>query len=235
MLLMNLAGLGVGHVTVVEYDVIELRNLARQLFYNERQIGSPKLGHAVARAEALNSAMEITAVEGRVEGPQDVASLVGGADLVLSLIDHPYEVPYWVNQACVEAGVPFITGGILPTRGIYYSVDPGRSGCLECLPAGTGVGERAVDPVSRTAPAERVNCAIGPTAGLMGSLVGLEAVRYLTGFAPPIAAARQWLVDFRTGETTVGYSWPRVPDCPLCHGRSLAMAEAGPGVDGLLP
>jgi molybdopterin/thiamine biosynthesis adenylyltransferase len=235
MLLMNLAGLGVGHVTVVEYDVIELKNLARQLVYSERQIGSPKLGHAVARAEALNSAMEIRAVEGRVEGPRDVASLVVGADLVLSLIDQPYDVPFWVNRACVEAGVPFITGGILPTRGIYYSVDPGRSGCLGCLPGGKGVEGQAVDQVSLTAPAPRVNSAIGPTASLMGALVGLEAVRYLTGFAPPIAAARQWLVDFRSGETTVGYSWPRVPDCPLCGGSHLAMAGAIPGVGGLLP
>jgi molybdopterin/thiamine biosynthesis adenylyltransferase len=235
MLLMNLAGLGVGHVTVIEYDVIELGNLARQLVYGERQIGTPKLGHAVARAEALNSTVEITAVEGRVECPQDVASLVAGADLVLSLIDQPLDVPYWVNQACVEAGVPFIAGGILPTRGIYYSVDPGRSGCLGCLRRGEDVDERGVDPITLAAPAARINAAIAPTASLIGALVGLEGVRYLTRFAPPIAAARQWLVDFKTGETTVGFSWPRVPDCSVCSSPDVAMAGAVPGVKGLLP
>jgi molybdopterin/thiamine biosynthesis adenylyltransferase len=75
-------------------------------------------------------------VERRVSGPDDIAALLPGADLVLSAIDRPDEVQTWVNQACVAAGVPFITGGMYVARGIYYSVDPGRSGLPGVSPDG---------------------------------------------------------------------------------------------------
>ena len=53
-------------------------------------------------------------------------------------------------------------------------------------------------------------------AWVVGGLIALEAVRYLTGFAPPISAAKVWLVDLVTGEIGVGHEWSRVPDCPVC-------------------
>ena len=69
----------------------------------------------------------------------------------------------------------------------------------------------------------------------MGALIALEAVRYLTGFAPPVSAGKLWLVDFATGRSDVGYAWPRLPDCPVCGpdaragGRGTrAGAAAGP-------
>ena len=216
-LLYNLAGLGVGHVTALDCDRVEAKNLARQFLYSEAEIGQPKLARAVARARAFNSEMEITPVERRVAGPGDVVPLLSGADLVLGAIDQPADVPRWVNEACVQAGVPYITGGMWTARGMYYSVAPGRSGCLACLRTHQERergGERT--PVRR----ERVNRGIGPVASLIGALISLEAVRYLTGFAPPISQGRMWVVDFATGQVDVGYEWPRLPDCPLCAVRA---------------
>jgi molybdopterin-synthase adenylyltransferase len=215
-LLLNLAGLGVGQVTVLDCDRVELKNLARQFLYSEAEVGQPKLGRAVARARAFNSEVRFTPVERWVTGPEDVAPLLPGADLVLSAIDQPTEVQEWVNEACVAAGVPFITGGMQVGRGMYYSVIPGQSSCLACW---RGAEAPTIAPSDRP---ERVNRGLGPVASLMGALIALEAVRYLTGFAPPVSAAKLWLVDFATGRADVGYAWPRLPDCPVC----------GPGARG---
>ena len=106
-----------GQVTALDCDRVELKNLARQFLYSEAEVGQPKLGRAVARARAFNSELRITPVERWVTGPDDVAPLLPGADLVLSAIDQPAEVQEWVNDACVAAGVPFITGGMQVARG----------------------------------------------------------------------------------------------------------------------
>jgi molybdopterin/thiamine biosynthesis adenylyltransferase len=221
-LLLNLAGLGVGQVTVLDCDRVELKNLARQFLYSEAEVGQPKLGRAVARARAFNSEVRLTPVERWVTGPEDVAPLLPGADLVLSAIDQPPEVQEWVNEACVAAGVPFITGGIQAGRGLYYLVIPGRSSCLACWRDAEAPAGATVTPAGRP---ERVNRALGPAASLMGALIALEAVRYLTGFAPPVSAAKLWLVDFATGRSDVGYAWPRLPDCPVCGPEASAGAR----------
>ena len=212
-LLYNLAGLGVGQITVVDYDRVELKNLTRQFLYSEAHIGQSKLPHAVARAQALNSELRITAVERLIASPDDIAELVGGCDLILCAIDHPLGVQGWVNQAAVEAGVPFIAGGANARRGLYYSVDPGRSGCLECnrLHAIREAGDSA----RHTTP-DIINRVVGPVAILMAALISMEVARYLTGFAAPISDARMWLVDLATSHADVAYEWPQLSDCSLC-------------------
>ncbi len=53
-------------------------------------------------------------------------------------------------------------------------------------------------------------------ASVVAGYVGLEALRYLTGFAPPVAAARSWLIDVVTGTSTIEVGWDRRADCPVC-------------------
>lgn len=228
-LLPMLAGLGVGRVTLADCDTVALDNLTRQFLYSEAQIGLPKLACAVDRAAGLNSETRLVAVQRRVRSAQDVASLLADATLVLSAIDDPAEVVYWVNEACVGARVPFITAATLVTRGIYYSVDPGHSGC-------TGCWGRARDAASEPARprVQRANRGTGPAVGLLGSLVGLEAMRYLTGFAAPIAAGRQWLVDLAVGDIAVGWEWDRRPDCAVCGHLDATGAAAATTAGRLL-
>lgn len=220
-LLYNLAGLGVGHVTALDCDKVELKNLARQFLYSEAEVGLPKLGRAVARAQGFNSEMRITPVERRVYGPDDIAPLLPGADLVLSAIDQPAEVQDWVNQACVEAGVPFITGGMQVARGLYYSIVPGQTGCLQCWRTTIDRNRGVTPPPIRP---QRINRGIGPAASLVGALISLEATRYLTNFAPPVSAGKLWLADFATGQVDLAYSWEQLPDCPVC-GQGVGAAQ----------
>ena len=211
--LYNLAGLGVGRVTVVDSDAVELGNLSRQFLYGEQDVGRPKLARAAARIESLNRGVSLMPVERRILRSADVADLLDGVDLVVSAIDRPEGVQYQVNDACVEAGVPWVNGAVWASRGYYYSVLPGQSGCLRCH----GVIREREEGLNVSEWPELVNGATGPTATLISSLVSLEALRYLTGFAPPVAAARVWVADFAEGGVAVGYEWPRLPECGVCN------------------
>ncbi len=210
--LTSLAGLGVGRVTAVDYDTVELRNLSRQLLYSESDLGRPKLTVATERARQLNPHMEFVPVSRRLTGPEDVADLLPGHQLVLALVDQPPAVKQWVNDACVAAGVPYVAGGIQGCAVAYYSVAPRLSGCLACLLHITPDRLAAL-----TAPlADWPNTAVAPAAAMAGGLIGMEALRYLTGIAEPVSCGRLWRMDLVTGGLAPAMEWRRRPDCPTC-------------------
>lgn len=213
-----LAGAGVGSMTLLDNDVVEVRNFARQYLYRERDLGAPKVERAAEWVRAFDSRIVVRTVRRWIGGPDDVEPLLEDADLVVSGVDNPLEIDSWVNQACVGRGVPFVRGGMWPRRIVYYSVDPGRSPCLECsrqpsrlAPAANGASAEVM-----LTGLDRVNRGIGPVASMVGSLVSMEALRYLTGFAPPIAAGRHRFVDLVTGEEEVA-AWQPWPECPVCQ------------------
>jgi molybdopterin-synthase adenylyltransferase len=228
--LMNLAGLGVGRLTLLDHDVVEPRNFARQFLYCDADVGAPKVERAAAWLLAFNPALRVRTVSRRVSGPTDVAPLLEDADLLVTGIDRPNEADLWVNEACLAAGVPYVRGAMLPTRVVYWSVDPGRSACYSCA-LRADVAESAVGPgtasvARRLAPAlPTVNRGIGPVASLVGSLVAMEALRYLTGFGPPVAAGQFRVVDFRGGATETEQRWPQDPDCTACARVPAVRAE----------
>jgi molybdopterin/thiamine biosynthesis adenylyltransferase len=128
-----------------------------------------------------------------------------------------------VNRACVAAGIPFIRGGLAYLQGLYWSVDPGRSACRQCLETyrAREVEEqegRHVATWPRILEQSRVNRAIGPVAAMLGAVVAMEALRYLTGIVPPVSAGTYQLIDFSGGCEITSDPWPRDPDCAVCGG-----------------
>lgn len=234
--LMNLAGLGVGAVTVVDQDRVELRNFARQFTYTEAEVGQPKAERVARWLAAFDPTLRVEAFRRRVESADDVTALLHGSalsdlpDLVVSAIDEPDEVDRWVNTACVAAGVPFVRGGLAYTQGLYWSVDPGRSACRECLERhrerlADGVDREVVEG-TRVLQQDRVNRAIGPVTSVLGGLVSLEAMRLLTGLTPPVSLGRYQLVDFAGDGRTSTDAWPADPQCPVCATAPVRRARA---------
>jgi molybdopterin/thiamine biosynthesis adenylyltransferase len=220
----HLCGLGVGRLTIVDRDTVEARNFARQYLYRWTDRGVMKAPLAAEWVRAFDPSIKVDAVVGGVGSSEDVADLLDryAPDAVASGIDDPLEVDRWVNAACVTRGVPFVRGGIWVTEGVVWSVDPGRSPCLECAlrsaPAETGQDELATERagVRLHATKPRTNRGIGPVAGLLGALGAFELLRYLTRFEPPAYAAHALLLDFAAGCATRREAWARDPSCPCC-------------------
>jgi molybdopterin-synthase adenylyltransferase len=233
MVLMHLVGAGVGRFTLLEHDVVEERNFSRQFIYRHADIGRAKVERASEWVREYSPSTEVRALNRLITSSRDVAELLDGTgtDLVISAVDTPpLEIGPWVNRACVEADVPHIRGG-MGVQSHYVSVDPGRSPCVECNqlvmqeeqddPGEVGAKWRLFQRLSL------VNRGVGPIAGQIGALMAMEALRYLTGFAEPVAAGVIHSFDLSEGGAETVTPWDRHAGCPACRvaGRSASGTE----------
>jgi molybdopterin/thiamine biosynthesis adenylyltransferase len=233
----HLCGLGVGRLTLLDRDVVEVRNFARQYLYRQRDVGSRKVALAAEWVRRFDPAIKVEALDAVVEGAEQVGELVEryAPDVVMSGIDSPPAVDDWVNDGCVSLGVPYVRGGMWVTQGQVWSVDPGVSACRACVdgragtsPAGDDAqadGEAAAMALYEDQP--RNNRGIGPVAGLLGALCAFEVLRYLTRFEPPAYAGQPIFIDFANGCTAKLQvdPWPRNPSCPACGTAAGSSAE----------
>jgi adenylyltransferase/sulfurtransferase len=128
-----------------------------------------------------------------------------GADVVVDCSD-TFATRYVVNDACCALGVPLVEAGVLGLDGLVMSISPGESACYRCAVP--------VEPDPDSVPSCREAGVLGPVAGIVGSIQALDALKLLTGAAPPLLD-RILQVDARTLElTTVTTS--RRADCPSC-------------------
>jgi molybdopterin/thiamine biosynthesis adenylyltransferase len=197
-----LAAAGVGHLVLVDPDVVDRSNLQRQVLYAEADIGAPKVQAAAARLAGLNPHVAITGVQARFEAA-NAAELVSGVDLVLDGTDD-FAVRFCVNAACVAHGKPLVSGAIGRWTG-QIGVFSGRP-CYQCLVPD-------IPPGAETCSAVGV---IGALAGVIGSMMALEAVKLITRAGEPLAG-RLLIYDGLSAETrTVRLGAD--PECPVCGG-----------------
>lgn len=227
----HLCGLGVGKLTLLDRDTVEIRNFARQYLYRHRDIGARKVMLAAEWVLGFDPAIEVAAVDAGVDSAAQVGELLDGLapDVVMSGIDSPREVDDWVDAGCVSRGVPYVRGGMWVTQGVVWSVEPGVSACRAC--GRTGADQPDLDPVAGQPADEgaasrlyadkpRTNRGIGPVAGLLGALCAFEVLRYLTRFEPPAYAGRPIIIDFANGcAIRQDDAWQPDPACPQCGAR----------------
>jgi molybdopterin-synthase adenylyltransferase len=232
MVLMHLTGAGVGRFTLLEYDTVEERNFSRQFIYRHADIGRPKVERASEWVREYSPGTEVRALNRKITSSEDVAELLDGTgtDLVIAAVDTPpFEIGSWVNQACVAAGVPHIRG-MMGVQSGYFSVDPGRGPCFECgrmvmlgeqdEPGAVGAKWRLIQRLSL------VNRGVGPIAGQIGALVAIEALRFLTGFAEPVAAGVLHTFDLSEGGAETLTPWEKHAGCPVCPSAGTSAGKA---------
>ncbi|MFO7773976.1 MAG: HesA/MoeB/ThiF family protein [Dehalococcoidia bacterium] len=122
---------GVGHLTLVDYDRVELSNLNRQVLHYEEDIGEGKPFSAARKLAKLNSSIEVTSVFKKIT-EHNAREIIKGADLVIDGMDN-FETRFIINEACVKEGIPFIHGGINGLFGEVTTILPGRTPCLCCI------------------------------------------------------------------------------------------------------
>ena len=195
-----LAAAGVGTLVLIDPDRVDRSNLQRQVIYAEGDIGRMKVEVAEARLAALNGDIEVEGLTVALT-PDNAHELVTGFDLVLDGTDD-FATRFSVNAACVAAGIPLVSGAIGRWTG-QVGVFAGKP-CYRCL-----VPE--IPPDAETCSAVGV---IGALAGVVGSMMALEAIKLLTGAGEPLSG-RLLIYDALAGQTRtvkVGAD----PECPVC-------------------
>jgi molybdopterin/thiamine biosynthesis adenylyltransferase len=158
---------GVGHVTMIDCDRVELSNLNRQILHYEEDIGEEKPVSAARKLAKLNSSIELTPVFKKIT-ERNARELVKGANLVIDGMDN-FETRFILNRACVTEGIPFIHGGVHGLFGELTTIIPGRTPCLACIFPEVPQSKEAL-PV------------FGVTPALIATLQVTEAIKLLAGF-----------------------------------------------------
>lgn len=200
-----LAAAGVGHITLIDDDVVDVSNLQRQIQFGDDDIDTAKTSAMAARLRGVNPDVQITIKNERF-GPDNAENLLKDHDVVLDGTDS-FDTRFLVNKTALGLKLPLISGAIGRFDGqVSLFPSDGKSPCYQCLvPA---------------APQDVGTCSeagvIGALAGVVGSMMALEAIKHMTG-AGQTLSGRLWVFDGLYSESrTVTLS--RDPDCPACGG-----------------
>ena len=199
-----LAAAGVGHIGLVDFDVVDVTNLQRQILHGTKDIGRPKIDSARDRVADVNPHVELTTYETSLTS-QNALGIIEKYDLVVDGTDN-FPTRYLVNDACVMLGKPNVYGSVFRFEG-QASVFAAKDGpCYRCL---------FPEPPP---PGMVPNCAEGGVLGVLPGLIGMiqatETVKLIVGLGEPLVG-RLLLVDalgaqFRTVKVRKNAA------CPAC-------------------
>ena len=201
---MYLAAAGVGKLTLVDNDTVELSNLQRQLAHAESDLGANKVDSAAATLRAINSDVEVVALNRRV-GTAELGELVSSADVVLDATDN-VETRFAINRACLAAKVPLVSGAAIRLEGQVAVFDSRQSDspCYECLYKGGEGGDLTCAD----------NGVFAPVVGIIGSMQALEALKLIAQFGDTLVG-RLLLFDASSMQWRE-MKLPRDPNCLAC-------------------
>jgi adenylyltransferase/sulfurtransferase len=167
-----LTAAGVGRITVVDCDVVELSNLNRQVLYGGGDIGEKKVLIAQRKLSKINSEVEIIPIFARIT-EENVFDIINKVQVVLDGLDN-FHTRLLVNSACVKRKIPYIHGGVSRFRGLITTILPGETPCLACVyPEGFPGGEGL--------------WVLGVIPGLIANIQALEAIKIIIGHGPSLA------------------------------------------------
>ncbi len=210
-ILQYLAASGVGLIGIVDDDTVSLSNLQRQVIYRASDIGELKTAAATRYIGDLNSGVDVIAHVLAVRA-ENADQVVENYDIVLDGTDN-FAARRAVNAACVRNGIPLVSGAISQWEGQVTLVDTGRgTPCVNCIFPN--------EPAPGTAPTCAEGGVIGALPGIVGSLMALEAIKFITG-AGSCLKGEMLIFDGLWSESRK-IRLVRSPDCPVC-----AKAKAG--------
>ncbi|MCW8829711.1 MAG: molybdopterin-synthase adenylyltransferase MoeB [Gammaproteobacteria bacterium] len=201
---MYLAAAGVGRLTLVDFDTVDLSNLQRQILHGSDDIGRPKVESAREALAALNPEVVVSTVNRKLEGPA-LLEAIAGADVVIDASDN-FTTRFAINDACVEARKPLVSGAAIRMEGqvsVFHN-EREESPCYRCLYRDEGELEQTCSE----------NGVLAPVVGVIGALQATEALKVLAGIGETLGG-RLLLWDAMTMEWR-SLKLRKDPACPCC-------------------
>jgi adenylyltransferase/sulfurtransferase len=196
-----LTAAGVGRIAMIDDDVVELSNLQRQIAHSTKTLGMPKVESAKATFNALNPDVDIVAIKGRIT-KDNIFDLIKDYDIVVDGSDN-FPTRYLVNDACVMAKKPLVSGAILRFEGQATTIIPGVGHCYRCL--------FEEMPPPGLVPSCQEAGVLGVLPGIIGGLQAMEVLKIILGKGDTLAGS---LLIFDALKTT--FRKVRVPKNPAC-------------------
>ena len=208
-----LGSAGVGRITVVDHDAVDVTNLQRQIAHNLARVGQPKALSAQRAVGDINPEVLVVPIVERADA-QVLHELVPTADVVIDCCDN-FATRQAINAACVQHGKPLVSGAAIRFDGqiSVYDTRQALSPCYAC-----------VFPPAEDF--EETRCAtmgvFAPLVGIVGAVQAAEALKILSVTGTSLAGRLQML-DGRSMEWNE-VKVPRNPDCPVCSSRLSSRA-----------
>jgi molybdopterin/thiamine biosynthesis adenylyltransferase len=199
-----LTAAGVGTIALIDNDSVEMSNLQRQIAHSVNTIGMPKVESAKKTFESLNPDVKIVALQKRIS-KDDILELIRDYDIVVDGSDN-FPTRYLVNDACVMAGKPLVSGAILRFEGQVTTIVPGDGPCYRCL--------FEEPPPPGLVPSCQEAGVLGVLPGVIGGLQATEVLKLILGKGEVLKGE---LLIYNALKTTFRkVRVPRNHSCPVC-------------------
>ena len=203
-----LATAGIGSLTLVDGDTVELTNLQRQIAHTLARVGEPKVHSAAAAVAALNPEVRVVTLHERADAAR-LDALVAEADVVIDCSDN-FATRHAINAACVRHARPLVSGAAIgfDAQIAVYDTRDASSPCYACV-------------FAPDANFEEAHCAsmgvFAPLVGIIGSMQAAEALKLLAGVGSSLVGRLQMLDARRMAWSEM--SVPRNEACAVCRSR----------------
>lgn len=201
---MYLAAAGIGSISIVDDDEVDLSNLQRQILHRFSDLGRPKVESARDTLVSINPDLQLTPLAIRLDA-DNLAQQLAGIDLVLDCSDN-FTTRFAVNDACTRHGIPLVSGAAIRFEGqlsLFDARDP-CSPCYRCL--------------YKEGEAETETCAdngiLSPIVGIIGSMQALEGIKLLCGLGRSLVG--HLLVFDGLNQEWRNIKLRKDPACPVC-------------------
>jgi molybdopterin/thiamine biosynthesis adenylyltransferase len=215
--MLYLAAAGVGTIGIVDFDVVDVSNLQRQVVHTTDRVGRKKTESAAEAIRGLNPDVKVVAHEEMLTDA-NVDRLIDGYDVVLDGTD-TFETRYWLNDAAVRARIPVVHASVFRFEGQLTVFQPYVGPCYRCL--------YPTPPPPELAPGCSVAGVLGVVPGVMGLLQATEAIKVLLEIGDPLVG--RLLIYDALDASFQELTLRRDPHCPAC-GDGVLEAPAEQGV-----
>ncbi len=199
-----LASAGIGRIGLVDFDVVEITNLQRQILFTQADVGRPKLEAAKERLKAMNPHVELVTHEARLS-TDNAMEILRGYDVVVDGTDN-FPTRYLVNDACVLLGTPNVYGSIFRFEGQASVFDAARGPCYRCL--------YPEPPPPGLVPSCAEGGVLGILPGIIGTIQATETIKLILGSGEPLIGRLLLFNALRMRFRELKLR--KNPACPLC-------------------